>query len=87
MPNPEKLKAYLEKLGFALLALVVTGELIQQMLAHLSPTGLVVAFVGLVVMSPIAYFILQSQRPRAEHGPRRGAERTPLLPSNNQGGQ
>ena len=82
MPDPHKLMAYLTKLGFAALALVVAGELVRQILTRLTLTGVITVFFGLVLMSPIAYFILQSQRPRSEHSPRRGAERTPLLPPN-----
>ena len=85
MRNPEQLMAYVEKLGFAMLALLVAGELVPQILAQLTPAGLIAAFVGLVLMSPIAYFILKSESSRSERRPRRGAERTPLLPPNNQG--
>ena len=80
MPNPDKIMAYLQKLGFAALALVVAGELISEICKHLTFAGLMAGFISLVLMSPIAYFILQSERPRSEHRPRRGAERTPLLP-------
>ena len=84
MPNPEKLMAYLTKLGFAALALVVAGDLISEICKHLTFGGLMFSVIGLVLMSPIAYFILQSERPRSEQRPRRGAERTPLLPPNNE---
>jgi len=83
MPNPERLMAYLTKLGFAALALVIAGELIQQMLTRMTFTGVIAVFFGLLLMSPVAYFILESERPRSEHRPRRGAERTPLLPPDN----
>ena len=80
MPNPNKLMAYLTNLGFAALALVVAGDLIAEICKHLTFGGLMLGVIGLVLMSPIAYFILQSGRPRSEHRPRRGAERSPLLP-------
>jgi len=80
MPNHDKLLAYLTKLGFAALALVVAGELVQQIVTHLTFTEVVAVFFGLALMSPVAYFILESERPRSDHRPRRGAERTPLLP-------
>lgn len=84
MPNPEKLMAYLKKLGFAALALVVASELVKQILTRLTFAEVIAAFVGLMLMSPVAYFILESERPRSEHRPRRGAERTPMLPPNNE---
>jgi hypothetical protein len=83
MPNPDKLFAYLTKLGFVALALVVADELIQQILTRLTFPQVIAVFFGLLLMSPIAYFILQLERPHSEHRPRRGAERTPLLPPHN----
>ena len=80
MPNPEKLMAQLTKLGFAALALVVGGDLISEICKHLTFGGLMLGVIGLLLISPIAYFILQSGHSRSEHRPRRGTERTPLLP-------
>jgi ABC-type Co2+ transport system permease subunit len=82
MPNPDRLMAFLQKLGFVALAFVVINDLILELCKHLTFTGLVVGMIGLLFMSPIAYFVLQSGRPPSEHRPRRGAERTPLLPPN-----
>jgi len=82
MPNPDRLMAYVLKLGFTALALVVINDLILELCKHLTFGGLVLGVIGLLIMSPIAYFILQSGRPSSEHRPRRGAERTPLLPPN-----
>ena len=87
MPNPDKLIASVMNLGFAALALIIAGDLVQQILVHLTPAGLMAAFVGLVLMSPVAYFLLRAEMPQSEHRPRRGAERTPLLPPNNEGEQ
>ncbi len=80
MADPHNLMAYLTKLGFAALAPVVAGELISQILSRMTAGGLILGFIALLLMSPIAYFILQSGRSRSEQRPRRGAERTPLLP-------
>ena len=80
MPNPDKILAYLLKLGFASLALLVAGELVLEICKHLTFGGLMLGFISLVLISPIAYFVLQFGRPRSEPRPRRGAERAPLLP-------
>ena len=80
MPNPDKIMAYLLKLGFASLALVVTADLVSEILKRLSFTGLLLGFVGLALISPVAYLIRETGRERPGQRPRRGAERTPLLP-------
>ena len=80
MFDPEKILNLLLKLGFASLALVVSADLILQILSRMSFTALTMALMGLALVSPIAYLLLKSGGDRAERRPHRGAERTPLLP-------
>ena len=68
------------KLAICPLLLLIVFSVITQAVSQLSFIKLFGLLAVLVLTSPIAYFILQSERPRSEHRPRRGAERTPILP-------
>jgi len=81
MPDPQKLLAYLMKLVLSAMAVLIAWELLIGMLKCLIHRASALDLIGLGVISPIAYFVLQAGRPREERRPRRGAERTPLLPS------
>jgi hypothetical protein len=80
MLNPDQLMSNLLKLGFFALGLVVATDLVSEILRRLSFTDLILAFVGLALISPLAYLIRETGRERPPQRPRRGAERTPLLP-------
>ncbi len=81
--DPERGPAALLKLALYPLILLVVFSLALSLLTQLPPLAELALFVLVLLLSPLAYLIREAQqgRPRRE-GARRGAERTPLLPQN-----
>ncbi len=81
--DPERGPAALVKLALYPLTLLVVFSLVLTLLTQLPPLAELALFVPLLLLSPLAYLIRQRRqgRPRVQ-GARRGAERTPLLPAN-----
>jgi len=64
---------------YPLIVLVVFAAL-SEILSQLPP---LLVFLAFIFLSPVAYLIRKARRGRTERqGARRGAERTPLLPHN-----
>ena len=82
--DPERGPATLMKLALYPLAFVVICQLIIVPLCRLPGIDLLLVFIFLILMSPLAYFIRKARghRPERGGGRRGGAERTPLLPPN-----
>jgi hypothetical protein len=79
----EKGPAALLKLALYPLALVVVCQALTVLLSKLSIAGIFVGFTLLLLLSPLAYFIRKARgHGRERGGGRRGAERTPVLPTN-----
>lgn len=85
LADPEKGLKSLVKLALHPLVLLVVAQLIVVILARLSALELLGVLAFFALLSPIAYAIRESQlgRPHQGHA-RRGAERTPVLPTNGQ---
>ena len=67
---------------YALLVVVVFGSVVD-LLSRLSFAQTLVAFLAVILVSPVAYLLRASRHPAPRgSGGRRGAERTPLLPPN-----
>jgi membrane protein implicated in regulation of membrane protease activity len=67
---------------YPLIVLLVFAAL-STILSQLGAGGLLLAFLGLAFVSALAYLIREARQGRTQHqGTRRGAERTPLLPHN-----
>ncbi len=81
--HPERAVAFAFKLFCAIVCLLALPSLLTALLSQLSGTQLFgLALLGLVA-SPIAYVIRERQRRRPAHrAARRGAERTPMPPPN-----
>ena len=84
--NPERGPAALLRLAFYPLVLLVVCQLVATILSQLRAVDLLLMFLGLAVVSPVAYLVRESRRGRPQlQASRRGAERTPLLPPNQEG--
>ena len=84
--NPERGPAALVRLALYPLVLLVVCQLVATILSRLRAVDLLLLFLGLVLVSPVAYLIREARRGRPQRpGSRRGAERTPLLPPNQEG--
>ena len=84
--NPEQGPSALLRLALYPLILLVVCQLVATILSQLRAVDLLVMFLGLVVVSPVAYLIRKARRGRPQRqASRRGAERTPLLPPNQEG--
>ena len=84
--NPESGPAALLRLALYPLVLLVVCQLVATILSRLRAVDLLLLFLGLVFVSPLAYLIRESRRGRPQRqGSRRGTERTPLLPPNQEG--
>jgi hypothetical protein len=71
------------KLALYPLALIVVCQALTVLLCKISFTGMFVSFAFLLLLSPLAYFIRGARGHGRERGAgRRGAERTPVLPTN-----
>ena len=77
---------WLLKLAICPLIIVVVFGLVNALLTQLPPQALLGLLLLLLFLSPVAYFILESMevRPRRNRPPR-GAERTPLVPPDEEG--
>ena len=79
--NPERGPSALLRLALYPLVLLVVCQLVATILSQLRAVDLLMIFLGLVLVSPLAYLIREARRGRPRRQPsRRGAERTPLLP-------
>ena len=83
--NPERGPSALLRLALYPLVLLVVCQLVATILSQLRAVDLLLLFLGLVFVSPFAYLIRESRRGRSRQGSRRGTERTPLLPPNQEG--
>ena len=84
--NSERGPAALLRLTLYPLVLLVVCQLVATILSQLRAVDLLLLFLGLVFVSPLAYLIRESRRGRPQRqASRRGAERTPLLPPNQEG--
>ena len=84
--NPERGPAALLRLALYPLILLAICQLVATILSRLRAVDLLLIFVGLFCVSPLAYLIREARRGRPQRqGSRRGAERTPLLPPNQEG--
>ena len=82
--DPERGPATLIKFALYPLAFVVTCQLIIVPLCKLPGIDLLLIFIFLVLTSPLAYLMRKARgrRPERGDGRRGGAERTPILPQN-----
>jgi hypothetical protein len=79
--------AALVKLALYPLILVVVWQALTVLLCKLSFTGILVAFAFVLLLSPLAYFTREARgHGRERGGGRRGGERTPVLPTNEERG-
>ncbi len=79
--DPGRGTTALVKLTLYPLILLVVFSLVLGVLAQLPPLAGLGLFVLVLLLSPLAYFIRKARQGRPERqGARRGAERTPLLP-------
>ena len=81
--NPERGPSALLRLALYPLVLLVVCQLVAAILSQLRAVDLLLMFLGLVFVSPFAYLLREARRGRPQRqASRRGAERTPLLPPN-----
>ena len=81
--DPERGPSALLRLAFYPLVLLVVCQLVVTILSQLRAIDLLLLLLSLVLVSPVAYLVRESRRSRPQRqGSRRGAERTPLLPPN-----
>ncbi len=69
----------IKKLIVALFVLLMLASFISCMLNQLGTPQLLEAMATVALLSPIAYLLYRAQHPLGQR-PRHGAERTPLLP-------
>lgn len=79
--DPEKGPESLIKLALIPLIIVVVFQFVVCLLAQLSPADELLAFVCLIAVSPVAYWVREHRRGRPRREARRGTERTPVLPN------
>lgn len=83
--NPEHASALLVKLAITLILVAVGLQLFVCMLRQIAPAAGFVMLCVFLLLSPLAYFIRRKRQGLPQRsGARRGAERTPLLPQNEQ---
>jgi hypothetical protein len=81
--DPERVLVVLMKLAVSLILLLVGLQLFACMLRQIAPAAGFVMLCVFLLLSPLAYFIRQKRQGLPQRsGARRGAERTPLLPQN-----
>jgi len=79
----ERGPAALVKLALYPLILLVAFSLVLTLLTKVSPQAELGLFCLLLFLSPLAYLMRRARQGRPQRqGARRGAERTPLLPQN-----
>jgi len=81
--DPERGPATLVKLALYPLIFVVACRIVIELLSRLSAIDVLLVLFFLILISPLAYLVREARghRPQREGG-RRGAERTPSLPPN-----
>ena len=79
-------RGFFSSYEFALypLVLVVICQVVAVLLSRLRAIDVLLVFISLILMSPLAYLIREARghRPERRGGRRGGAERTPILPQN-----
>lgn len=81
--DPERGPATLVRLAIYALVLVVACQALSVMIRQIRAADFFFALLGIALVSPLAYFIREARRGHPlRHGTPRGAERTPLLPRN-----
>jgi hypothetical protein len=81
--HPERGPGALLQLAFYALVVAVAFSALSMIVNQMNGADLFLVFLGLVLLSPLAYFIRESRRHRPQrYMSRRGAERTPLMPPN-----
>lgn len=81
--DPKRGPETLVKLALYPLILLIVFQFVLCFLTHLPPEAMFGLLCILMLLSPLAYLIRKYRRGRPrEQGARRGAERTPLLPQN-----
>ena len=84
--DPERGPAALMRLALYPLVLVAVCGAVTSILGQLRPADLLLMLLSLAFVSPLAYLIRKARRGRPQRqASRRGAERTPLLPPNQEG--
>jgi hypothetical protein len=79
--NPERGPVTISRLAIYGLVFAATGRAVASILIRLAPANTLLPLLVLSFVSPLAYLIREARRTRqARWRPRRGAERTPLLP-------
>ena len=80
--DPERALAMLMKLAIFFILLSVFLQCVACLLQQASPWSELAMLCIFFLLSPLAYLIRRIRQGRPQRpGPRRGAERTPLLPS------
>ncbi len=80
--NPVRAFSALMKLAVCLIVLSVFLQCAACLLQPISPSAEFAMLCVFLLLSPLAYLIRRIRQGRQQRpGPRRGAERTPLLPS------
>ena len=85
--DPEKGPESLIKLALVPLVMLIAFHLVVCLLTQLTPARELLAFVFLIAVSPLAYWIRERRRGRPRREARRGAERTPVLPHGHEEGR
>ena len=81
--DPERAMAGLMKLAIFLILVAVGLQLFVCMLRQIAPAAGFMMLCVFLLLSPLAYFICRKRQGLPQRsGARRGAERTPLLPQN-----
>lgn len=81
--HPVRGPAALVRLAFYAFVLVIACGALQTILGRLTGADLLVGLITLVLLSPLAYLIREARAHHPERQrSRRGAERTPLMPPN-----
>ena len=81
--NPEQGPSALLRLALYPLILLVIYQVVAMILGQLRAVDLLLIFVGLFRVSPLAYLVREYRRGRPQRqASRRGVERAPLLPPN-----
>jgi predicted permease len=84
--DPEKGPTALIRLALYPLVLVIAFPVFAAILSQLRGADFLLMLLSLAIMSPLAYLIREARQGRPQRqGARRGAERTPLLPPDEEG--
>ena len=81
--DPERGPATLVKLALYQFIFVVACRMVVELMSRLSSVDVLLGFLFLILLSPLAYLIRKARGHGLQRGGgRRGAERTPALPPN-----